>query len=73
VHAQAHLLLNWWRHHDDEDDEVAVMLGNAIELAALRALLASGRIAGSVPMSAVACTDVRTPLQWPKRDDDRHK
>lgn len=41
VRAQAHLLLDRWRHRGDEQADLAVMLGNAVELAALRALLAS--------------------------------
>jgi hypothetical protein len=40
VRAEAHLLLGRWRR-GDEEAELAVMLSNAVELAALRALLAS--------------------------------
>lgn len=40
VRAEAHLLLGRWQR-GDEEAELAVMLGNAIELAALRALLYS--------------------------------
>lgn len=41
VRAEAHLLLSWWRCRGDHKAELAVMLHNAIELAALRALLTS--------------------------------
>jgi hypothetical protein len=38
----AHLLLARWRRRGAEEVELAVMRANAIELAALHALLASG-------------------------------
>lgn len=41
VRAEAHLLMSRWRCRGDDKAELAVMLHNAIELAALRALLTS--------------------------------
>lgn len=46
VRAAAHLLLARWRRPGDGEAELAAMLGNAIELAALRAVLEEVRAAG---------------------------